>query len=171
MVHKEGQWNLFRCDLGCMQIMIERWEWEKHFSSNRILSYHIDWINVILRLLIGLLLFVYFKISQRKLLYFNWRFLFGSEEFKILKRSPCFILPIPCPVMSGYRHDFGVSAVHKARLMYSSPDMVHAYYFHPKPFFPLKSVSLLGWEDGKSGGFEQVLGKHTCAFLFPPPHM
>lgn len=135
MVRKEGQWNLFRCDLGCMQIMIERWEWEKHFPSNRILSYHIDWINVILRLLIGLLLFVYFKIKRSKLLYFEWRLLFASGEFKMLKRSPSFILWILSPVKSGYRTDFGVSAVHKARPIYSSPDMAHAYYFNPKPFF------------------------------------
>lgn len=52
--------------------------------------------------------------------------------------------------------------------------MVYAYYFNPKPFFRFKSISLLGWEDGKAGetiGLEQALGKHICAFLFWPLHI
>lgn len=93
-------------------------------------------------------------------------------------RSPYLILPIPSPndlLMSGYRIDFGVSAVHKARLISFSPDMAHAYYFNSKPFFSLRVSVFKGEKDGKGGettGFEQALGKPTVLFFSsPPPQM
>lgn len=86
-------------------------------------------------------------------------------------RSSYLILPIPSPnglLMSGYRVGFGVSAVHKARLISFSTDMAYISYFNPKPFFNLRVSVFKGEKDGKgseTGGFEQALGKST---VLPP---
>lgn len=51
-------------------------------------------------------------------------------EFKTQTRSLCLILSIPFPndvLLSGYRIGFGVSAVHKFKLIHFNPDVVFTY--------------------------------------------